>query len=82
MAFQKLDDIEIDGVKITNIYRECEYYFRTSGYNYEFYFHSSLLTNSTHLTLSGQSAIKKMKNLTLGTCLSTIEKKIFSNGAL
>ena len=42
MAFQKLDDIEIDGVKITNIYRECEYYFRTSGYNYEFYFHCDL----------------------------------------
>lgn len=42
MAFQKLDDIEIDGVKITNIYREAEYYFRTSGYNYEFFFHCDL----------------------------------------
>ena len=42
MAFQKLNDIEIDGVKITNIYREAEYYFRTSGYNYEFYFHCDL----------------------------------------
>lgn len=45
MAFQKLDDIEIDGVKITNIYRECEYYFRTSGYNYVFYFHCDLTDN-------------------------------------
>ena len=42
MAFQKLDDIEIDGVKITNIYRECEYYFRTSGYNYVFFFYCDL----------------------------------------
>ncbi len=42
MAPQKLNDIEIDGVKITNIYREAEYYFRTSGYNYEFYFHCDL----------------------------------------
>ena len=42
MAFQKLEDIDIDGVKITNIYREAEYYFRTSGYNYVFYFHCDL----------------------------------------
>lgn len=42
MSFQKLDDVEIDGVKITNIYRKCEYYFRTSGYNYVFYFHCDL----------------------------------------
>ena len=42
MAFQKLDDIEIEGIKITNIYRECEYYYRTSGYNYIFYFHCDL----------------------------------------
>ena len=42
MAFQRLEDIEIDGVKITNIYRECEYYFRTSGYNYTFFFHCDL----------------------------------------
>ena len=42
MAFQKLEDIEIDGIKITNIYRECEYYFRTSGYNYVFCFHCDL----------------------------------------
>ncbi len=42
MALQKLKDIEIDGVKITNIYRKAEYYFRTSGYNYEFYFHCDL----------------------------------------
>ena len=45
MAFQKLNDIEIDGVKITNIYREAEYYFRTSGYNYVFYFHCDLTDN-------------------------------------
>lgn len=43
MGFQKLDDMEIDGVKITNIYRKCEYYFRTSGYNYVFYFHCDLM---------------------------------------
>ena len=42
MAFQKLDDIEIEGINITNIYRECEYYYRTSGYNYVFYFHCDL----------------------------------------
>lgn len=32
MEFQILNDIEIDGVKITNIYRECEYYPRTTGH--------------------------------------------------
>ena len=39
MAFQKLDDIEIEGIKISNIYREREYYYRTSGYNYIFCFY-------------------------------------------
>ena len=38
----KLPDIKIDGVKITNIYREAEYYDRTSGYNYDFYFRCDL----------------------------------------
>ena len=42
MGFQKIDDIEVDGVKITNIYRECEYYYRTSGYNYIFCFHCDI----------------------------------------
>lgn len=42
MVFKKLDDIEIDGVKITNIYRGCDYYPRTNGYNYDFYFHCDL----------------------------------------
>ncbi len=47
MGFQKLDDIEIDGVKITNIYRGCEYYFRTSGYNYVFYFRCDITDENT-----------------------------------
>lgn len=42
MVFKKLDDIEIDWVKITNIYRGCDYYPRTNGYNYDFYFNCDL----------------------------------------
>ena len=38
----KLPDIEINAVKITNINQEADYYFRTSGYNYVFYFHCDL----------------------------------------
>ena len=62
MAFQKLDDIEIDGVKITNIYRECEYYFRTSGYNYAFYFHCDLTDNDAVYDLC-KKAFPEGKNL-------------------
>ncbi len=42
MAFKKLNDIEIDGVKITNVFMEAEYYPRTNGYNYLFCFHCDL----------------------------------------
>ena len=51
MAFQRLDDIEIDGVKITNIYRECEYYHRTSGYNYIFCFCCDITDEDTMYNL-------------------------------
>ena len=47
MAFQKLDDIEIDGVKLTEVYRKCEYYHRTSGYNYVFCFHCDVTDKDT-----------------------------------
>lgn len=42
MSFQKLNDIIMEGIKITNIYRECEYYYRTSGYNYIYFFYCEI----------------------------------------
>ncbi len=39
---KQLPDKTIDGVKITNIHMDADYDFRTSGYNYDFYFHCDL----------------------------------------
>lgn len=40
--YQRLEDINLDGVKITNIYQKTSYVYRTSGYNYYIYFHCDL----------------------------------------
>lgn len=40
--YKRLDDIEIDGVKLTNIYQKESYVYRTSGYNYYTYFHCDI----------------------------------------
>ena len=61
MAFQKLDDIEINGVKLSNIYRQTEYYDRTSGYNYTFYFHCDLEDEDAVYDLC-KKAFKEGKN--------------------
>jgi|GEM_PF-4021883 len=42
MAFQKLDDIEINGAKLSNIYRQTEDYADTNACTYTFYFHCDL----------------------------------------